>query len=269
VCSRPSPSGRIVAEFYEFIVALPLTKTGSTRCATHELLKQIFVIQFIQGFLQTLVIQIAPRLRNAARARLRAGSASTGAAPERQAVQYSCDPLSPPIDAFRHCLSLPQSVIRKGRQRGALMRISFRAVALAASAAMLSGNGEPRHIGGRAGGARAQGSRPACRRGMEQAHARLSGTGATVADARRCAQRRIRLSRSEVKCLGCNTHQTVVLDIVRRPKTTPVHELERYMRCRQCSEVRGYPYKRNHLVALRPTKISANDPPSTWWPGER
>ena len=35
----------------------------------------------------------------------------------------------------------------------------------------------------------------------------------------------------EVKCLGCNTHQTVALDIVRRPKATPVHELERYMRC--------------------------------------
>jgi hypothetical protein len=51
----------------------------------------------------------------------------------------------------------------------------------------------------------------------------------------------------EVKCLGCNTHQTVALDIVRRPKATPVHELERYMRCRQCSEVRGYPYKRSHL----------------------
>ena len=41
----------------------------------------------------------------------------------------------------------------------------------------------------------------------------------------------------EVKCLGCNTHQTVALDIVRRPKTTPVHELERYMRCKDCSEV--------------------------------
>jgi hypothetical protein len=73
----------------------------------------------------------------------------------------------------------------------------------------------------------------------------------------------------EVKCLGCNTHQTVALNIVRRPKATPVHELERYMRCKDCSEVRGYPYKRSHLVALRPTKISANDPPSTWWPGER
>ena len=73
----------------------------------------------------------------------------------------------------------------------------------------------------------------------------------------------------EVKCLGCDTHQTVALDIVRRPKTTPVHELERYMRCRQCSEVRGYAYKRSHLVALRTTKITASDPPSTWWPGER
>ena len=73
----------------------------------------------------------------------------------------------------------------------------------------------------------------------------------------------------EVKCLGCSTHQTVALDIVRRPKATPVHELERYMRCRQCSEVRRYAYKRSHLVALRATKISASDPPSTWWPGER
>jgi hypothetical protein len=41
------------------------------------------------------------------------------------------------------------------------------------------------------------------------------------------------------------------LDIIRRPKTTPIHELERYMRCRDCSEVRGYPYKRSHLIALR------------------
>ncbi|MGY3639552.1 hypothetical protein, partial [Bradyrhizobium sp. Lot33] len=73
----------------------------------------------------------------------------------------------------------------------------------------------------------------------------------------------------EVKCLGCNTHQTVALDIVRRPKTTPVHELERYMRCKLCSEERGYPYKRSHLVAIRATKISAQDPPSIWWPGER
>src|ERR1700730_15777584 len=73
----------------------------------------------------------------------------------------------------------------------------------------------------------------------------------------------------EVRGLGGNTHQTVALDMVRRPKATRVHELERYMRCRQCSEVRGYAYKRSHLIALRATKISASDPPSTWWPGER
>jgi hypothetical protein len=73
----------------------------------------------------------------------------------------------------------------------------------------------------------------------------------------------------EVKCLGCDTHQTVALDIVRRPKVTPVHELERYMRCKDCSQVRGYPYEVSHLVALRTRKISANDPPSAWWPGER
>src|SRR3954462_10609522 len=73
----------------------------------------------------------------------------------------------------------------------------------------------------------------------------------------------------EVRCLGCDTHQTVALDIVRRPKTTPIHELERYMRCKDCSQLRGRPYKRSHLVALRPIKISAKHPPSVWWPGER
>jgi hypothetical protein len=39
------------------------------------------------------------------------------------------------------------------------------------------------------------------------------------------------------------------------------------MRCRDCSQLRGYPFKRSHLIALRTTKISASDPPSTWWPG--
>jgi hypothetical protein len=43
----------------------------------------------------------------------------------------------------------------------------------------------------------------------------------------------------EVKCLGCNTHQTVALTIIRRPKTTPIHELERYMRCKDCSRLQG------------------------------
>ena len=47
----------------------------------------------------------------------------------------------------------------------------------------------------------------------------------------------------EVKCLalqllGCETHQTVALDVVRRPETTPIHELERYMRCKDCSAIR-------------------------------
>jgi len=56
---------------------------------------------------------------------------------------------------------------------------------------------------------------------------------------------------------------------MRRPKATPIHEQERYMRRKGRSQVRGYPYKRRHLVALRPTKISASDAPSTWWPGER
>jgi hypothetical protein len=59
----------------------------------------------------------------------------------------------------------------------------------------------------------------------------------------------------EVRCLGCDTHQTVALDIVRRPKTTPIHELERYMRCKDCSELRGYPYKCSHLVAMRATRF--------------
>jgi hypothetical protein len=39
----------------------------------------------------------------------------------------------------------------------------------------------------------------------------------------------------EVRCLGCDTHQTVALNIVRQPKSTPIQELERYMRCRDCS----------------------------------
>lgn len=61
----------------------------------------------------------------------------------------------------------------------------------------------------------------------------------------------------EVRCLGCDTHQTVVLDVVRRPRATPIHELERNMRCKDCSQVRRYAYKRSCLVALRQRKISA------------
>lgn len=43
----------------------------------------------------------------------------------------------------------------------------------------------------------------------------------------------------EVKCLGCETHQTVALDTIRRSKSTPIHELERYLRCKLFSEQRG------------------------------
>jgi len=71
----------------------------------------------------------------------------------------------------------------------------------------------------------------------------------------------------EVKCLGCNTRQTVPLDIVRRPKATPILELECYMRCKNCSEVR-----RTSAAIWWPCgrcKISADAPPFTWWPGER
>jgi hypothetical protein len=64
-------------------------------------------------------------------------------------------------------------------------------------------------------------------------------------------------------------HQTFAIHVVSRPKTTPINELERYMRCRDRSQVRGYACKRSHMVALRQRKISASDPPSTWWPGEK
>ncbi len=69
--------------------------------------------------------------------------------------------------------------------------------------------------------------------------------------------------------LGCDTHQTAARDIVRRPKTTLMHELEGYMRCKDYSGVRGYAYKLSHLVALRRAKISASDPPSYRCPEER
>jgi hypothetical protein len=69
----------------------------------------------------------------------------------------------------------------------------------------------------------------------------------------------------EVMCNGCQQHSTVDLTTLRRPKATPVHELERRMRCRQCSEACGYPSKRTHLVASRATKITASDPPSRYF----
>ena len=71
-----------------------------------------------------------------------------------------------------------------------------------------------------------------------------------------------------MKCLGCNTHQTVALNIVRRPKATPIHELERYMRCKDALGYRGG--RTSAAIWSRcTTKITASEPPSTWWPGKR
>jgi hypothetical protein len=72
----------------------------------------------------------------------------------------------------------------------------------------------------------------------------------------------------EVRRLGCDTHRTIPLDVVRRSKTTPIHEL--VSAARTAPRLAAiHPYELSHLVALRPTKISAMNPPSTWWPGER
>ena len=108
--------------------------------------------------------------------------------------------------------------------------------------------------GGRAGDGSTQGSRPARLRGVEQAHARLSGTGAAVADAGRRDQRRVWLSRSEMPWLQhapdrCPRHRAATEGNA-GPRTGTLHALP------DCSEVRGYPYKRSHLVALRATKIT-------------
>ncbi len=74
----------------------------------------------------------------------------------------------------------------------------------------------------------------------------------------------------EVRCLGCDTHQTVALDEVSRPKTTPIHELERYMRCKDCSQVRGCAYKRSHLVApCGAGRFQRATHRQRGWPGER
>lgn len=64
------------------------------------------------------------------------------------------------------------------------------------------------------------------------------------------------------RCVGrrCRPSMRTRIDVIRRSKTTPVHELERYTRCKDCSLLQGYPYKRSHLVALRAEKISALHP---------
>jgi hypothetical protein len=73
----------------------------------------------------------------------------------------------------------------------------------------------------------------------------------------------------EVKCAGCDTCNTVELTTLRRPKDTPIWQLERRMRCRPCSEERGYPYKRGHLVRLRRSNITTAEDGESWYPGEQ
>jgi hypothetical protein len=45
----------------------------------------------------------------------------------------------------------------------------------------------------------------------------------------------------EVRRLDSDTNQTVARTIARQTKNTPVHELEAYKRCLDCSQVPGYP----------------------------
>jgi len=73
----------------------------------------------------------------------------------------------------------------------------------------------------------------------------------------------------EVKCAGCDTCNTVDLTTLRRPKETAIWQLERRMKCRPCSEERGYPYKRGHLVRLRKTNITTAEDGETWYSGEQ
>ena len=68
----------------------------------------------------------------------------------------------------------------------------------------------------------------------------------------------------EVRCLGCDTHQTVALDIVRRPKTTPIHELERYMRCKDCSQVRLYAGTYDNSSWVKPDSHIFTRSAATW-----
>ena len=68
----------------------------------------------------------------------------------------------------------------------------------------------------------------------------------------------------EVKCDGCGTHSAVDLTVIRRPAATPIWQLEQRMRCKPCSEQRGYPF--GHLVRLRRSKITTKDNGEPWYP---
>jgi len=73
----------------------------------------------------------------------------------------------------------------------------------------------------------------------------------------------------EVKCAGCNTHSGVDISTLRRPRETPIWQLEQRMRCKPCSEQRGYPFKRGYLVRLRRTKLTTKDDGEPWYPGDQ
>ena len=73
----------------------------------------------------------------------------------------------------------------------------------------------------------------------------------------------------EVKCLDCNTHQTIALDIIRRPKTIAVHELERLHAMQGLLAGARLSLQTKQLIALRSAKISADNPASEMWPGDR
>ena len=73
----------------------------------------------------------------------------------------------------------------------------------------------------------------------------------------------------EVKCDGCGTHSAVDMTIIRRPATTPISQLEQRMRCKPCSEQRGYPFRCGHLVRLRRSKVTTKDDGEPWYPGDQ
>jgi hypothetical protein len=41
------------------------------------------------------------------------------------------------------------------------------------------------------------------------------------------------------------------------------------MRCKPCSEQRGYPFKRGYLVRLRRSKLTTKDDGEPWYPGDQ
>jgi hypothetical protein len=73
----------------------------------------------------------------------------------------------------------------------------------------------------------------------------------------------------EVKCAGCNTHSSVDISTLRRPRETPIWQLEQRMRCKPCSEQRGYPFKRGYLVRLRRSKLTTKDDGEPWYSGDQ